>query len=83
MRKKEMGKTKKSYNGIFIEKCFYNILLYDSKYPTCYESFLSMNQIIGRVKLKTFHNVKCVIPHQNTKIDKIKMCQSVGFAHQI
>ena len=75
-----MGKTKKSYNGIFIEKCFYNILLYDSKYRTL---FLSIKQIIGRVKLKTFHNVKCVIPHQNTKIDKIKMCQSVGFAHQI
>ena len=82
MRKKEMGKTKKSYNGIFIEKCFYNILLYDSKYRTI-NLFVSMNQFIGRVKLKTFHSVKCVIPHQNTKIDKIKMCQSVGFAHQI
>ena len=45
--------------------------------------FQFMNQFIGRVKLKTFHNVKCVIPHQNIRIDKIKMCQSVGFAHQI
>ena len=71
MRKKEMGKTKKSYYGIFIEKCFYNILLYNSKYPTS-NLFLSKNQIIGRVKLKTFHNVKYVIPHQNTKFDKIK-----------
>ena len=82
MRKKEMGKTKKSYNGIFIEKCFYNILLYYSKYRTM-NLFVSMNQFIGRVKLKTFHNVNCAIPRQNIKIDKMKMCQSVGFAHQI
>ena len=29
-----MGKTKKSYYGIFIEKCFYNIQIYNSKYRT-------------------------------------------------
>jgi len=65
-----MGKTKKSYNRICIERVF---LISD----------YIIQRIIKKVQFKTFNKVKWVIPYQNIKIDQIKMCQSVSLAHQL